>query len=481
MFQKQREFDSALFYFNKSLIMFKNIQRKPDIANVYNNISTSLSYLNKNNEALKYMDTSLVVCKEINDFEMLRDLYALYSKIYVIKTDYRNAYKYIKLNILYKDSLFDEDFTNKIAEMQTKYETDKKEQENLLLIKDKKVKNLAFEKMEAEISYQRKILIVFIVFFVVVAILSIFLTLLFLQKKKANNLLLLKNAEISQQKEEIETQSNNLKTAFSKIEQQNEFMQSSIRYASTIQNASLPLQTDIDNYFDNFIIYFPKNIVSGDFYFFSKVINPTSKTELFFIVSDCTGHGVPGAFMSMIGIRLLNKYVNENKISSPAEILKRLNEDIYTALKQQSSRNNDGMDLIICKFCEIETEKNYKLTFAGAKRNLFYFDNTKKEIIKILSTRKSIGGKQINNNFKFKDNVLALNKQDTLYLFSDGIIDQNNEERKRFGTNRLIRIMKENVSENMNEQNFALLSALEKWQSITDQRDDITFVALKLK
>ncbi|MBN2663944.1 MAG: tetratricopeptide repeat protein [Bacteroidales bacterium] len=493
-------FDTALIYFNKCLILDKNNQDKHDIANSYTNIATTHSYLNNNTKALVFLDSAETISLPTKDYEILINIYDLRANIYAEKNDFFNAYKSLRKHIQYKDSVYSENITNQIAEMQTKYDTEKKEHEIEMQKQEILVQNLAIEQQNTKLSLQRRILFGFTGFSVAIIVLLIFLTRLFFQKKKANNLLKQKNIEILQQNEEIETQANNLNEAFEKIrdanevlslknkqiekqknllKEKNDFVESSIKYASTIQNASLPLKTEIDKYFDNFIIFLPKDIVSGDFYFFSTLKQLTHK-DYFFIVADCTGHGVPGAFMSMIGIRLLNKYVNEYKIKSPAKILENINKDIFVSLKQYSGNNRDGMDMIICKFSKKDGSKFVEVSYAGAKRALYYFDNKKTEIQKVDATRKSIGGAE-NNNLKFSDNLLTLSTETKFYLFTDGLPDQNNVERKRFGTLRVLNILTQNIEKPLEEQSLSILLNLEKWQNLTTQRDDITMIGLKFK
>jgi len=439
LYRKQEMYDSSLFYFQKILPLIKQQMYKHDIANAYTNIATSYSYLNNNSKALLYLDSAITIAKQINDFEILRNAYQLYSSVYVKKLNYKQAYTYLKLYTQYKDSLFNENMTNQIAEMQTKYESEKKEHEIELQQKEIELQNLNIDQQNTELKLHRKISYVFLTFTIIILALLVFLTRLFFQKKKTNSLLQLRNVEITQQKEEIETQANNLNDAFDKIrisndklimknkkienqkdilKEKNEFVEASIRYASTIQNASLPLSSIIDQYFDNFIIFLPKDIVSGDFYFFSSVKRQNFE-ELYFVVSDCTGHGVPGAFMSMIGIRLLNKYINEYKIESPAKILENINNDIIISLKQNQKFNQDGMDMIICKFIKHNNDNNKKIevTFAGAKRDLYYYDTDINDISRIRATRKSIGGHQKNKSV-FTDNFLETNKNNSFFLFS---------------------------------------------------------------
>lgn len=493
LYRQQAMNDSALIYFNKCLVLDKQNQDRHDIANTYINIATSYSYLNNNYKALVFLDSAETLSTQINDIELLAHIYDLRANIYAENSNYFDAYKTLRKYIKYKDSIYSENITNQIAEMQTKYDTEKKEHEIEL-------QNKEIEQKNTELTFQRKILYGFSVFSIIIIVLLVFLTRLFFQKKKANNLLKQKNVEILQQNEEIETQANNLNEAFEKIrdanevlslknkqiekqkdllKQKNDFVESSIKYASTIQNASLPLNSEINKYFENFIIYLPKDIVSGDFYFFSKVKN-NNKIDYYFVVADCTGHGVPGAFMSMIGIRLLNKYVNEYKIESPATILENINRDVYVSLKQESSNNRDGMDMIICKFTKNNNANLIDVAYAGAKRALYYYDTQNPEIQKINATRKSIGGID-NNNLKFVDNFLTLNSDSKFYLFSDGLSDQNNFDRKRFGTPRILNILNRNINKSMEEQGLSVFSELEKWQKNTTQRDDITMVGLRFK
>ncbi len=287
------------------------------------------------------------------------------------------------------------------------------------------------------------------------------------------------DADISKLKEaEMEIREKN-----KKIEFQNDNIKKSINYAETIQQAILPSEKWIQKFYDNFILYRPKDIVSGDFYWFSSknVETATEKTTYNFIaVIDCTGHGVPGAFMSMIGNRLLNEIVNERNIYSPADILDMLNKNIIKALNQEESHNNDGMDICLCRI-EQENPKLYNVTFCGAKRPLFYLNATDMIINKISGTRKSAGGRQSTyNTEKFENTTIALLKQSIIYLTSDGYADQNNPNRDSFKQKRMIQIMQNICHLEMNTQKEVLDNELIKFQANSEQRDDITIVGIKL-
>ncbi len=314
---------------------------------------------------------------------------------------------------------------------------------------------------------------------------------------QADNLMVLndevtqKNSELFQQKEEILAQSEELLVTTDTLEQQNkqledqnEHITASVRYAKTIQTAVLPFEERIKNYLDLFIIFKPKDIVSGDFYWFTSIKSKTQQNSstIFIAAVDCTGHGVPGAFMSMIGSQLLSKIVKEDKIYDPAEILLQLHNGIYLSLKQATSDNTDGMDVCLCRIDKNTIKPNeIKVTFSGAKRPLYYFKKQKNTLTRIKGDRKTIGGKPTRNMLaKFTNTEIILQKEDLIYLTTDGYIDQNNSERIRLGSRKFENIISNNANKPLNEQKQILETELNNWQILEQQRDDITVVGIKL-
>jgi len=274
-----------------------------------------------------------------------------------------------------------------------------------------------------------------------------------------------RTAEITKQNEEIF--------------QQNLQIKSSIRYALTIQRAMLPLKDELDKFFENFIIYRPKDIVSGDFYWFQEVENENQEKSFFVAAVDCTGHGVPGAFMSMMGYRLINEIINEKRISHPEEVLELINTGIGKALHQQKSDNKDGMDICLCRIDNYETEP--VIHFAGAKLPIFIYSKEEQKIHRIKGSNKRIGGirKRIIESY-FEGREIIIKKGDVIYLSTDGYIDQSNEKRERFGTRRFVNVLGEITAISMIEQKEKLEIALDAFQNQTHQRDDITVIGIKL-
>lgn len=257
------------------------------------------------------------------------------------------------------------------------------------------------------------------------------------------------------------------------ISSKNRQITESISCARTIQQAILPIEQNMSKTFDNFVIFRPKDVVSGDFYWFAQ-----EKDISFVAAIDCTGHGVPGAFMSMIGYSLLNDIVKQRKIFSPKDIFTHLNEEVIKSLKQDITDNQDGMDGGIC-LIKNTNEKNFEIEYCGAKRPLFYIKNGE-EIEKLKGDRKSIGGiSRSLNVVNFTNQKITLQKNDLIYLSSDGYTDQNNAERRRLGSNRLISILNQINTKELTEQKQTLENELDNWQGEEKQRDDITLIGIK--
>ncbi len=296
--------------------------------------------------------------------------------------------------------------------------------------------------------------------------------------KEAEQEIRQQHEEILQQKETLEMQNEEIQAQRDKVETQNRHIRGSIQYALTIQNAILPIKDVIDNYFESFVIFRPKDIVSGDFYWFHH-FEDLKKTIV--AVVDCTGHGVPGAFMGMIGNRLLNEIIIEKRTLNPADILENLNSGITKALKQDKTDNNDGMDVALCSI-DHRDENTYFVTFCGAKRPLHYFLKNEKLLDSLKGVRRSIGGMRKKRvTFPFIVETVTLHSGDVIYLNSDGLIDQNDPERKKYGSPRLLEILERIANNEMKEQKRFLESDLELHMKESEQRDDITFLGLRMR
>ncbi|WP_338793325.1 tetratricopeptide repeat protein [Bernardetia sp. MNP-M8] len=269
--------------------------------------------------------------------------------------------------------------------------------------------------------------------------------------------------------------------AYKLIRDKNQNILDSMRYAKTIQGVLTPTEKAILNQFSDYcLIYSPKDIVSGDFYWLTKVNGYT-----FIAVVDCTGHGIPGAFMSMIGNMLLDELINQEKHMQPSKILKLMHERIRKLLKQDaksknsSKINKDGMDMILCRI-ERRTSALYEVAYAGAKRPLWYSEPSHTKIQEIGATRSSIGGKQREEKRLFEENIIQLPIGSSLYLTTDGFADQNSPQAERIGSYNLKLFLNTILDKNMATQQDLLIDFLEAHKKDADQRDDITFWGVKL-
>ena len=268
---------------------------------------------------------------------------------------------------------------------------------------------------------------------------------------------------------------------YHQLQLKNNAINGSIRYAKTIQDAILVHETFINVYFNAMIIFRPKDIVSGDFYWF-KTIGPDRKNpeKIFAAVIDCTGHGVPGAFMSLISNILLNDIIIRNKQYEPDLILSTLDKEIVNALNQANNNNEDGLDMAICRFDRNDDGKYRDVVYAGAKNSLYHYKALEQKTDTIAADRISIGGFNNTIEKKFTSHSLTVQSGDCLYMTSDGIIDQNNFERKRFGRVRFVKTIEYNGQLDMQERKQVFEEILDEFMEGVEQRDDITIMGLKI-
>ena len=344
-----------------------------------------------------------------------------------------------------KDSTANEEQIKKFAAIE--YEG----KENKLKAEQDK-KNSDYEKeqikKEAEIRDQKMIRNGFVAGFVLLMALA-FVIFRSLQANKR------KNKIITEQKETLQDQKKEITD--------------SINYAKRIQNAILPERSEINKFIPNsFGLYKPKDIVSGDFYFFA-----TKKESCYMAVGDCTGHGVPGAFMSLVGSKELQIAVERS--DGPGEILSYLNKGVKQALKQNSAEaTKDGMDIALCKI------ENNKLVYSGANRPLWIVRNNSKVMEEYTATKTAIGG-FTEDDHVFVEHKIELNKGDTFYLFTDGYADQfGGDKQKKMTTKRLKETLLSISHLNMDDQKTELESCFVKWRGSLEQVDDVLIVGIRV-
>lgn len=274
----------------------------------------------------------------------------------------------------------------------------------------------------------------------------------------------------------------------SEIAKKNEKIMSSLRYAERIQRALLPSADILKNYLpDSFLLLMPRDVVSGDFYWFQEIRTPDKKIKVIVAAADCTGHGVPAAFMSIMGHDALNTIVKINQITEPHYILDEMNSLIITKLYQEDQKTQikDGMDIAICTltFCNEAISGEYsceKIEFAGAKNPLVYIQDKKINFIK--GTRKAVGGEQRSKS-EFIKHEINVTKDTVLYMFSDGYQDQfGGPRQEKFLSKRFRQLLYSIHKEPMETQQKMLNDVMQGWmqQSNQSQMDDILVMGIKI-
>lgn len=299
-----------------------------------------------------------------------------------------------------------------------------------------------------------------------------------------NSELYYKNRELEAITEELRTFTEAIYEHKEHLEHATENLMAALRYALTIQRALLPNEAKLKEHFDHFLFFKPKEVVSGDFYWFAD-LPPTSPTDTvkrkLVAVVDSTGHGVPGAFMSVVGIFLINKIVREKMITKPNKILEALNKYIRDSLSQSETENLDGMDVCMCLIeQEDELSDEFRVVFSGSKRPLLYFRSRFHELGIVKGDSKMIGGFHANSDETFSEYEIWLSKGDILYLTTDGFVDQNNSERKKFGSKRFAELIGSIGVLPLEKQHKILVDSLMNHQGDVEQRDDITILGIKL-
>ncbi|MDN4164129.1 SpoIIE family protein phosphatase [Cytophagales bacterium LB-30] len=275
--------------------------------------------------------------------------------------------------------------------------------------------------------------------------------------------------EVNRQKKELVEQSEQLKLTNLIIEKKNQDITASINYGSRIQSAMMPSINLLSHYLpETFIMFRPRDIVSGDFYWFTS-----HEGKIIVAAVDCTGHGVPGAFMSMIGIDLLNSIVNQKGITSPEDILNQLTLGVSNALQKEDNSLRDGMDMAICT---ISTENGKKVvSYAGAKNPLVYVKNGEMTYIK--ADRVAIG----DGSHQYTRHDIVVDAPTMFYLYSDGYQDQfGGPLNRKFMSNRFKELLNQVSSLPSDEQKKVLETTLDEWITDTNQLDDILVMGFRL-
>ncbi len=446
LFMADNDFVKGIFYYDKALEIGQKQNNKGLIGICYDNKAKGYIKLKQPEKAKEFLDKSFETLKDLKEPRILLDYYADYADYYVLIADFKSAYKFITKLKLLNDSIFSSDLTSQLTKMEKELQNEKKQREIELLKKNEVIQ-------KSELNRQKIITYGLSVFVLIIIALSVFIYKNLREKKRANQLLEQKNNEIN--------------TKNIVIEEKNKDIIDSIKYARRLQKTILaPLKIINGLIPEAFIFFKPKDIVSGDFYWIEK----TDKGILFAVI-DCTGHGVPGAMMSIVGNNLLNKIVKERNIHHPKEILNELVNELFLALRQDAEeiKANDGMDITICHFFPDTLE----LIYAGAFNPLLIVRN--QELVELKTDKFSIGKYAYDYKFNYAEKSFRLQKNDMIYLSTDGYADQFGGERgKKLMRKNFYTVLQEISNLTKEEQTLKLNEHFSKWKGEYEQVDDIT-------
>jgi len=454
-------YEIAIKYYELALQKFDSLGIIQGVIGCQNNIASSYFQLGNYAKTIEFSTKAAEISKK-NDSKddtriAFKNLYESYQKL----NDYRKAFDYYKLYKELNDSIYNNENTKRITQLEMQREFDIKETEQ-----------------KARLEKQKLITISFIIGFILMLSLAGVVIRSNFQTQKANKLLAKQKNEIENQLFIITKQNSEIQNQLETITHQKSEITDSIHYARKIQNAMLPPQEQISAVLpENFILYKPKDIVSGDFYWFSTIYSGNNLSKIIITAADCTGHGVPGAFMSMLGISLLNEIVNEKQIIEPHEILNHLRINVKQSLRQTGKDNEqqDGMDIALC----IIDLDNQKIQYSGANNPLYLIRNG--EFIEFKADRMPIGiYPKDNKSFQFKE--IDLQSNEMLYIFSDGYVDQvGGAENRKYLSKNFKALLSEICEKPMDIQQQILNDTIENWKGSESQIDDILVIGFKTK
>jgi len=449
----RKDYKKAIKSLEKSLEL-KEAAGENALAGTFRMLGDMYSRTGQNKKAIEYFKRAMDAALKVETKQLLNraDITESMAFAYSRSGDYKNAFDLILEHRKLHDSLNNQSNVEYLHSLEKQYETGKKEKEIALLNADKKIQTEELLRKEA----QSKTLIIVCVLGIIVAGVSV---IAFINKRKTSRLLGKQVSEINYQN--------------SVIKEKNKDITDSIQYAKRLQEAVFPEVDILNGYFaESFVLFKPKDIVSGDFYWFEQAGDKTV-----FAVGDCTGHGVPGAFMSILGHNLLNQIILEYGITNPAEILRMLDKQVSNALNKKGTKKeyNDGMDIAIC----VLDKKKKNLLFAGANRPLVIKRGS--ELIELKPNKFAIGGIQDDSCKLFTQQEIPAMENDIFYLFSDGYYDQfGGPKGKKFKYRQLVEKIVSIGNKPLEEQKNILAETLKAWQGNLEQVDDVCVVGVKI-
>lgn len=458
IYYTQKEYEQALAYFLRSLKIREEIESKVLIASGLRSIGMLYTATKKYNEAEDYLKRSLLIAEELGSLNDIRESHLSLSNLFKATGKYSIALEHYEKAVAIKDSLFSSDKNKEITRKEMTYEYEKKEAQS----KAEQEKKDVLTEVNAK---KQQLILLFVsggLLLVFIFAGFIFRALRFTRKQK--KLIEEKNRQTEEQKKIIEEQKEI-------VEEKNKDIIDSINYAKRIQDALLKEQEHVSKHLpEHFILFKPKDIVSGDFYW------ALEKGKQFYLAAvDCTGHGVPGAFMSMLGVAFLNEITASNQLLTPSEILNQLRDKVVKELNQTGRDNEtkDGMDMSLIRL-NLETKE---LQWAGANNPLYIIN--KSELTEIKPDKQCIGYND--DMLPFNNHTFKLEEETSFYVFTDGYADQfGGVKGKKFKYSQMKELLLSIQNKPVAKQKETLNDTFLNWKGNLEQVDDVCVIGVRL-
>jgi serine phosphatase RsbU (regulator of sigma subunit)/tetratricopeptide (TPR) repeat protein len=457
------DYEKSISYSESALQLREEIGDKSGQSGSLSNLSNNYLRLKKYELAEKYISQSLAIALEIGAKDRIKTSYKIYSEVDSAQGNFESAYEKYKMFTFYQDSIKNEESTVKTTQLKMQFEFDKKAAaDSVTNAKFKELQNAEIAKREAELESKKTQQYYLFGGLFLVFVFSGFMYNRFRLTRKQNVL-------IELQKKQVEDKNILVEKAHHELSEKNKEILDSILYAKRIQAAILPPTKLIDKCLKKaFVFYKPKDIVAGDFYWLEQ-----RDSKVIFAAADCTGHGVPGAMVSVVCNNGLNRSVREHGLVIPNEILDKTRELVIKEFDKSEEDVNDGMDISLCS---IDFE-SMTLQWAGANNALILIRES--EIIEIKPDKQPIG--KYTNAKPFTNHELSLQTNDVLYLFTDGFYDQfGGEKGKKFLFKKFKDLLLETSQLDIAEQGNHFLSVFNDWKGENEQVDDVCIIGVRI-
>jgi serine phosphatase RsbU (regulator of sigma subunit) len=451
IYLRKELYDKAEEAYLKSLELRQQIGSKDGVARSHHNLGRFYFKREDLKKSFYHANICYQLANELNSPDVIGQATELLSDLYFKKNNFKKAFEFLRIHVEMKDSILSDETQQIAVKQQAKYEYEKQK-----AIDDKEhEKQLA---ISAEQEKKQRVIIYSIAGGLCLVVLFSILIYNRLQVTRKQKLI------IEEQKQEAEQQKEIIEEAHKEITD-------SITYAKRIQEAILPPDRLVQKWLTNsFIIYKPKDIVAGDFYWMEQIDD-----KILFAAADCTGHGVPGAMVSVVCHNAMNRAVREFKLINPNEILDKTRELVVEQFIKSDKDVKDGMDIALC----VLNNKTKQLQYSGANNPLWILRNEAEEIEEIKATKQSIG--KVDSPQPFKTHHIQLNKKDVVYIFSDGYADQfGGEKGKKLKYKPFKKLLISLRKETMEKQREIINNHFLTWKGELEQVDDICIVGVKI-